>query len=153
MKINFTKKEYKVLLEMITLADWILHATKVEKDPRTEKHRELGEKIYSYAAEMGYGHLIEYSKTLGSHFPSRQFEENSSVRTFIEEYENNTFWEDLVERLADRDLLREFGEEKLSAMSRDEMMIRTMRLEEKYNAEFVANGLDNLVIERKLPYV
>ena len=153
MKISFTKKEYKVLLEMIALADWVLHATKVEKDPRTEKHRELREKIYSYAAEMGYGHLLEYSKTLGSHFPSRQFEEDGPVRTFIEEYENNTFWEDLVARLADRDLLREFGEEKLSTMSRDEMMVRTMRLEEKYNAEFVANGLDNLVIERKPLYM
>ena len=153
MKINFTKKEYKVLLEMIALADWVLHATKVKEDPKTAGHRELEEKIYSYAKEMGYKHLIEYSKRLERHFPSRQFEENGPVRTFIEEYENDIFWEELIARLADRDLLREFGDDKPSAISGNEMMVRTMRFEEKYSDEFVANGLDNVVIKRKSPYM
>jgi len=58
MKINITKKEYRTLLEMIEIANWVLFAHKIEKDPETDKFRELEQKLLSYAKDMGAKHLV-----------------------------------------------------------------------------------------------
>ncbi len=41
MKLNFSKKEYAALLEMLYMADWVLHAHSEEKGESTEEYRLL----------------------------------------------------------------------------------------------------------------
>jgi hypothetical protein len=36
MKINFTKREYQILVEMLLIADWGLTAQEGERDPAKE---------------------------------------------------------------------------------------------------------------------
>jgi len=36
MKINFTKKEYAVLVEMTLIADWVIHAHKSDLSETTK---------------------------------------------------------------------------------------------------------------------
>lgn len=147
MKINFTKKEYRFLIDILYIADWVLNAHKVEDDPRTRVYRILEQKIFSYAKEMGFENLIEHVTDFKEYFPSIEYEETSPALKFIEEFEIDTFWDELVDRLTERDLIRQVGGiENLSNLSFENRIEKALLLEEKYAAEFGANGLDNLEI-------
>ena len=147
MKIDITKKEYRALLDVFHLADWVLHAYKTEEGPETEEYRALEQKILSLAAEMGFGQLVEFDDETGKYFPTREYEDTSSVMDAIVDYDNECFWEELIERLASRDLILQEGKDKVLAMDFEERSVKTEALREKYSDEFYKNGLSRMVIK------
>jgi hypothetical protein len=147
MQIDFTQKEYECLLDVLYIADWVMNAHKVEDDPRTEAYKKLGQKIFSYAKDMGFENLIEYASDLKKYFPTGEYEETGPAREFIEEFENDTFWEELTSRLADRDSARKVGGvENLYKLSFEDRLKIILPLEEMYSSEFEKRGLDGLSI-------
>ncbi len=58
--MEFTRKEYECLLDVLYIADWVMNAHKVEDAPKTEAYRKLEQKIFSYAKDMGFENLVEY---------------------------------------------------------------------------------------------
>ena len=149
MQIDFTKVEYRDLLDMIYIADWVLNAHKMADDPRTKRYGKLEQKILSYAEKMGFGHLVMYEPKFEKYFPTSTFEDLSPAYNFIKEYDNDTFWEELMYRLAERDLIKQEG--SLSNVLRlpvEERLEKQFRLEEKYAVEFEENGLDNIRIDQ-----
>jgi len=147
MKIEFTREEYKCLLDMLYISEWILNAYKVEDDPRTKAYEKLEQKVFSYAKDMGFENLLEYAADHGKYYPTREYEVTCSPMEFIDEFENETFWEELISRLADRDLIRQLGGiENLSKLSFKERVEITLPLEEKYSSEFEKSGLDGVSV-------
>ncbi|PXF58474.1 MAG: hypothetical protein C4B58_06330 [Deltaproteobacteria bacterium] len=147
MKINITKKEYKSLLDIFSIGDWILNAHKVGNDPETEEYEKLEQKFYSYAEDMGYGDLITYDTKLKRFFPTKKFDETSKYRDLIDEFENDTFWDELIHRLVERDLIKqEGGVKNIMNMNFRERLEKEEPLEKKYATEFEANGLENIRI-------
>jgi hypothetical protein len=149
MKIEFTQKEYECLLDILYIADWVMNAHKVEDDPRTGAYKKLEQKLFSYAKDMGFENLIEYASDQKKYFPTRELEQTGSAKEFIEESENDTFWEELISRLADRDSARKVGGvENLYKLSFEDRMKIILPLEEKYASEFEKRGLEDLSIIR-----
>ena len=65
---------------------------------------------------------------------------------YIEEFENDSFWEELIERIVARDLNRELGEKKYLAF---DPMARVKKEEPyriRYMEEFEVHGIDRLEI-------
>jgi len=62
MKINFTKSEYQILLDVIYMADWILHAHDTEDRSNTKEYSDLFQKLMSYAKDMGCEDLVDFDK-------------------------------------------------------------------------------------------
>jgi hypothetical protein len=147
MKIDFTKAEYRDLIDMVYIAEWIMNAHQIKDDPRTKRYRKLEQKILSFAENMGFSHLVEYAPEHDKYFPTRMFEEASSAHGFIDDYDNDTFWEELINRLAERDLIiQEGGLSSMLRLSVEERLEKQFRLEEKYAVEFEENGLENVRI-------
>jgi hypothetical protein len=147
MQIEFTQKEYECLLDVLYIADWIMNAHQVEDDPRTEAYKKLEQKLFSYAKDMGFENLIEYASDFKRYFPTSELDETGPAREFIEEFENDTFWEELTSRLADRDSARKAGGvENFSKLSFEDRLKIMLPLEEKYASEFEKRGLDGLSI-------
>lgn len=147
MKIDLSRKEYRDLLDIIAIADWVLNAHKVEQDPRTERYRKLEQKFLALSEQMRFENLVEFAPEQDRYFPTKEYEDTSSVQTFVSEYENDTFWEELVARLAERDLAQQIGGyDKIATLTREEMFTRLSQLEEYYSAEFALNGLKNLKV-------
>jgi hypothetical protein len=147
MKIEITKVEYRTLLDVLHIADWVLHAYKTEEGPETEEYRSLEQKIMSMAKEMGFEHFVEYDTEMKKYFPTREYEETSSVMDDIVDYDNECFWDELTERLASRDLILQEGRDKVMAMDFEERLIKTEALREKYAKEFEQQGLSRVVIK------
>jgi hypothetical protein len=147
MKIDITKEEYRALLDVFHIADWVLHAYKTEEGTETGEYRALEQKILSLAADMGFDHLVEFDADTGKYFPTREYEDTSAVMDAIVDYDNECFWDELIERLASRDLIRQEGKDKVLAMDFEERLVKTEALREKYSDEFYRNGLSRVYIK------
>lgn len=142
MKIEISKAEYETMLQLLEITDWVLNAHRTERDPRMQKLWELEQKLFSYAEAMGYGDMVE--SHAGEIMPTREFEDTISVMPFIDEFENDTFWTALIDRLGWRDLAEEVDEDAFERMPLSERFERKAPLDRKYSDEFEARGLQNL---------
>ncbi|MGD0058646.1 MAG: hypothetical protein ABSD58_04430 [Verrucomicrobiia bacterium] len=120
MKINFTKKDYLTLLEILHIAAWVLHAHRTDEPDDRKKYREFEQWIFSLAKDYGCENLIDLDPKSGRYWPTREHDVTSPVMAFIEEYNDESFWDELKNRLVDRDLCRELGEQKFSSLPIEE---------------------------------
>jgi len=148
MKINITKKEYRVLLDMLTIADWIMHAHAIGKEEHHLEHEALKDKLLSYYKEMGAEDRIESSQELDGYYETNDYEEYVQDK-FIQPYEDEFFWDELIDRLGERDAINTVGIEQFSKMDFVERMRKLDEMKERYANEFEEQGLDNLQLVNK----
>ena len=134
MNIELTDKEFRRLLDLVYIGNWILNSTR-EKD-RFEDYDILQEKIFALCADQGMESLIESWN--GHPVPSRAFAEGG-IHEAIMDYEDAVFFDILAEELARRDLGCLDGEPA-------DLTELNARMDE-YMDEFEKSGVENLVIE------
>lgn len=143
MKINFTKKEYQMLVTMVEISDWVMNSFHTTDRIDTQDYRLLRNKILSYAEEMGMKDC--YEKDGDTYYETFEYEENSKQSSFIEEYDEESFWEQLVTRLAERDYDQQYGDEEVGFKTR---VHRFTEIEERYAGEINKFGLLNIVFAK-----
>ncbi len=147
MKINFTKKEYRSLIDVLEIAHWVINAHRTGIGGEPKEYADLIQKIYSYSKEMGCEEIIEFNKSLGGYFSTQEFEESSESRVYIEKFEQDTFWSELITQLADRDVFKKFKVSSLSELSADDRIPAMCESESKWEDEFTKYGLDRIGIK------
>jgi hypothetical protein len=145
MDYAFSRDEYREIVEMMFIADWVLHATRSEEPDETRGHRDLVDRIYSLAEDFDCGHLIDHDEEADRYFPTDELEEGWAMSK-IEEFVNDTFWHELAVRLAERDLIREMGEDAVESMEGADRVQRMGEIEDGYTQEFFDFGLDHVVV-------
>ena len=100
------------------------------------------QKLYHEAYENGLTKEIEYDEEAKDYFLSEDWEEETQVRDFIEEYEDASFWEELTFRLADRDIDRKMNGKPPKNF--EEHVAMFTKIQSKYEEEFEKNRLENL---------
>lgn len=135
MQIELTKKEFRRLLDLVYIGNWILNSTR--GDDRFADYDKVESKLFALAALNGMPELTE--KWHGDPIPSRAFSEGG-IHEAIMDYEDTVFFEILAEELARRDM----DYQPISQDNYDELLDRM----DEYISEFEANGTDNLTVER-----
>ena len=97
MQIDLTNKEFRYLLDLVYIGNWILNSTRGED--RFKDYDEVESLLFARAALEGMPTLAE--QYMGEIIPSRAFAEGG-IHEAIMEYENNVFFEILAEDLARR---------------------------------------------------
>ena len=133
MNIELTSKEYRLLLDMVYIGNWILNSTRT--DDRIEDYDLLQEKLFAKAPANGMRSLVESWQ--GHIFPSRAYEDGG-IHEAIADYEDAVFYDILAEELARRDM----DYQPVSKDNYDELVSRM----DDYIAEFEAHGTDNILI-------
>ncbi len=146
MKINFTRKEFLHLLQTLEIADWVVgfHPEGLDEAPSLWN---LHQRILSHAKEMGWERLVDLSEDGKVYDFSPEYEEEHSLQHLVQEYENEFFWINLVDRLAERDLVAEIGLEEYYNLDPAERSRRIGDIADKWSAEFDRSGLNNLVLK------
>ena len=144
MKINFTKSEYRILLDVIYISDWILHAHYTEDRNDTKEYSGLFQKLMSYAKDMGCEDLVDFDKQQKNYAESFLFEEESPAPGYIEEFEDDSFWSELISRLARRDALIELKVDNPEDIDTETLYTAIFKAEEKWSKEFETYGLDRI---------
>ena len=134
MNIELTDKEFRRLLDLVYIGNWILNSTR-EKD-RFEDYDILQEKLFALCARNGMSALT--SRWQGHIFPSQAYE-NGGIHEAIADYEDAVFFDILAEELARRDMSAE-------QISQDDAEELNARMEE-YFAEFEKHGIENVKVE------
>ena len=139
MKINFTKKQYKHLLDLVYLGEWTANSSKYSSERNTE-YDELFQYVCSFAKDFGLDHLVPIDKGSNEHFPTLEYEEE--LQPLIDENDNDVFWNELSSRLAKRDV----ASSENTVATIEESRLKYFQIESEYEKEFVDNGLENLQI-------
>lgn len=148
MKIHFSKKEYRLLLDMIQIAGWVLNAYSVEEEEftATEHYQALSQRIMSFAKEAGSDDRVTFDKTLEQYFGTYEYEMEGEYMEFVKAFEDESFWEHLIQKLAERDFLDQTPESVGEKMSNEDVLARIDDLKTPYGEEFSEYGIDNLKI-------
>ena len=134
MNIELTDKEFRRLLDMVYIGNWILNSARGED--RFEDYDLVQEKLFSLCAGQGMPALIQ--RWRGHIFPSRAYEDGG-IHEAIADYEDAMFFDILAEELARRDLgLVESDPEDFTELN--------ARIDE-YLDEFDKNGLDAVSVD------
>ncbi|MCL2563224.1 MAG: hypothetical protein FWE08_04230 [Oscillospiraceae bacterium] len=131
MHIDLTSQEFRLLLDMAYVGNWVLNSTRGED--RFTPYDDLEAKLFSHSIPAGMPELLEVHADGVS--PSRAYVEGG-IHEAIMDYEDAVFFEILAEELARRDM----NNEPISGNNFKEL---TGRMDE-YIAEFEQNGMDNI---------
>ena len=134
MNIELTGKDFRRLLDMVYIGNWILNSTR--GDDRFEDYDLLQEKLFALCAKNDLPALVQ--SDMGHYFPSRAYEDGG-IHEAIADYEDAVFFDILAEELARRDMSEE-------NVNQDDLNELTNRMDD-YLTEFEKNGIDNISID------
>ncbi len=134
MTIELTNKQFRHLLDMVYIGNWVLNSTR--GDDRFQEYDSIESKLFALCRENGMDVLVETWE--GESVPSRAYTEGG-IHEAIAYYEDNIFYEILAEELSRRDM--EYPE--INEENYDEIVGRM----DRYMSEFQSSGLDHLVLE------
>ena len=129
MQIELTPKEFRRLLDMVYIGNWILNSTRGED--RFADYDHLESKLFALSPALS-------EPWNGTVVPSRAYTEGG-IHEAIAYYEDNIFYEILAEELSRRDM--DYPE--INDDNYDEIVGRM----DRYMSEFELSGVDHLVLE------
>ena len=134
MKLELSKKQFRRLLDLVYIGNWILNSTRGQE--RFADYDEVESLVFARAAIEGMPGLAElYQEEI---VPSRAFVEGG-IHEAIAEYENNVFFDILAEDLARRDM----DDVPIDESNYAELTSRI----DAYIAEFEEPGTDNVLVD------
>ena len=134
MELHLTEKQYRRLLDLVYIGNWVLNSTR--GNDRIREYDQVESLIFSRCLTNGKQKLVELLD--GEIIPSRAFADGG-IHEAIEEYEDVAFYEILAEEMAMRDM----DGRPVTHENYDELMERVNR----YLEEFDAHGTDHISVD------
>ena len=134
MQIELTQAEFRNLLDMVYIGNWVLNSTRGED--RFQVYDDLESKLFALSREHGMKVLAQDWE--GTVVPSQAYAEGG-IHEAIAFYEDNGFYQILAEELSHRDM----DYAQINDDNYDEIISRM----DKYMSEFQASGVDHLILE------
>jgi 5'(3')-deoxyribonucleotidase len=134
MKIDLTEKQFRRLLDLVYVGNWVMNSTR--GDDRIREYDDVESTVFANCLSHGMVPLVEAYQ--GELIPSRAFAEGG-IHEAIEQYEDVVFYEILAEELA----LRDMDGEPLTRENYGELMERI----DAYLSEFDEHGTDNISVD------
>ena len=149
MKVMFTPKEFTRLLELVHLGMRMVEGRQGGEALQVQRYAELEQKLYELATPLGCADLVDVGGT-GQLVPSEKLRDDERLAKIAGDYDNDTFWHELVTRLADRDLATEQTRQSVLGTGGPSIDAdaRLHKLEDAYWDEFEKNDLANVIILR-----
>ena len=144
MKFDLTEAEYRELVRLAYLGEWLINAP---HDPEDED--ELASLAFQRLLAIGRSlPEIDQDAETTEYFIKAKVSDGY-YDDHISDYDDHVFWDELCERLAARDLAaqRHVNPEMID---REEDLAALRPIEDKYRAEFEHYGIERLEIEDSL---
>ena len=145
MELNLNRGQYEKLLELVYLGNWLINAYRT--DDYLEDYADIVSLVFSQVEKAGLEDKAVKDELGDRYLPSFDFEE--SLHDYISEYDSCCFWEELINRLAEREALKEFGSLPLDKIDLNEFLERKNKYLRVYEQEVEENGLKNFELIKK----
>ena len=134
MELHMTEKQFRRLLDLVYIGNWVLNSTR--GDDRIKEYDQVESLVFAHCLDHGMTPLTELYQ--GELIPSRAFADGG-IHEAIMAYEDATFFEILAQELA----LRDLDDPPITPEKYDEIMERM----EVYLGEFEQHGTDNITVD------
>ena len=134
MKIDLTEKQFRRLLDLVYVGNWVMNSTR--GDDRIQEYDDVESAVFAHCLSHGMVPLVEAYQ--GELIPSRAFAEGG-IHEAIMAYEDTIFFEILAQELA----LRDMDDPPITEENYDEVMNRM----NAYLGEFEAHGTDHISVD------
>ena len=134
MEIKLTEKQFRRLLDLVYIGNWVLNSTR--GDDRIKEYDQVESLVFAHCLDHGMAPLTELYQ--GEIIPSRAFAEGG-IHEAILAYEDTMFFEILAQELA----LRDMDSDAPTPENYDELRERM----DVYLGEFEQHGTDNITVE------
>ena len=134
MQIELTKKEFRRLLDLVYIGNWVLNSTR--GDHRFEDYDHVESKLFGACQQHGMNLLSELWE--GQWIPSKAFADGG-IHEAIACYEDAVFYQILAEELSRRDM----NYPEITPENYEEIIGRM----DRYMSEFELSGVDHLILE------
>ncbi len=143
MKINLTKTQYETLAKTVYLGNWLATSwiTHRSDSPVTKEYDGISDYIYSLAPLFGFSNNLEYDLEF-----TDEGEDDPETRRLIDEYDDETFWQELPDRLGERDFYKKYSAEDRKKMNKEEHFTKLMSCTIPWEKEFEKRGVERLGI-------
>lgn len=140
MKINFSKKQFDTLIEMMEIGYSVTLSN--EQTANESKFAEMEQYLMSFAEDFDNEDILfdpqnqRYGLTI---------EREQDIHQAINEYEDMVFWDKLVYYMAKRDFTTEMT---LKPLAEEAAFQRLVEIQEKYHHYFEKHGIQYLKIDK-----
>lgn len=138
VNLELTQQQYKKLVETVFLGTWMVNSTRMELD---EEFEDVREAVLSKYKEGGMEGEVVHQEEMGIHDLNVEFESNL-LETYVEEYDEFSFWDKLVEKLTERQMIAEYGAPQ-DAMT-EEVLERRLQIEDEIGKKLEETGITKL---------
>ncbi|MCR4770974.1 MAG: hypothetical protein K5855_01555 [Oscillospiraceae bacterium] len=135
MNIELTDREFRRLLDMVYIGNWVLNSAR--GDNRLKEFDDIESKLFGLCLKTGMYSLFEVVD--GEVVPSAEFA-RGGIHEAIMEYEDAVFFDILAEELARRDM--DFA--PIDSSNYGELNKRI----DEYIEEFEENGINNVNVDK-----
>jgi hypothetical protein len=139
MNIKLEPEEYRKLIELAYLGEWVINA---HHDAEYQDDT-AGQMLQRLLAARPLPEVGRDDET-GEYFMKSEWVEQL-YDTYILDYDDHVFWDELTERLAQRDLAKDRGV-SLDEINRDDDLLELRPLEDRYRQELEEYGIERLAI-------
>jgi len=137
ISLNLTTEQHRKLIELAYLGEWFINAHH-EAEHQDEAATEALQKILGAHKLAGLSRDVETSNyNLDAEWSDRLYDE------YVTDYDDHVFWDELTERLAQRDLARKRGV-SMEEIEREDDLQELRPLEERYRRELERDGVERL---------
>ena len=117
MKINLSNKQYKSLMKIVFLGNYMVNGPRLH-DEAIEEFEDIKQYIFSFYKDFQLENWIEKSDKHNELFATSELEDE--VMAFINDYDDECFWDELINRLGRKDFINHYGENNILKMSIEE---------------------------------
>lgn len=133
------------MLKVAYLGNWMANAWRIED--KVKEYESIEHYLFSLAPTFGFEKFVEHEEIDGNaYYPSRSFEETTDVEELHEAYDEDTFWDELVNRLGDRDFFSRYSLEQIKSMTDEERYLKRSECAEWYIEEINEYGLERISV-------
>ena len=151
MHLRFTDEELSTLSEMLTLACWATFWNhKPGADLGVARYDDMLDKILTRLQHNGQGAEVEMDPGRQRLRLRKEKEEGSFYAQSFDEMRNEIFWEELVARMAEREVIRKHGSGYLESLNDDERKRVLEPLGKRFWEEFSSKGIANLHVVARM---
>jgi len=142
-----TKEQYFNLLKIIYLGNWLANAIHngSKEDPQDKGLEDIEDYVFSFAKKFSFDQYVEFDEEHQKFYPTNEFDE--LVQGYIDDYDEDCFWEELFYRLSDRDFWRAYSRKEISKMEMKERFEKEEPFREKWDNELNKYGIKRLEVK------
>lgn len=144
--IEFSQDQFKTLVRLIFYGEWILNSTKIEAKDMDQKANNLINYVYKFKDKFNIEDWFqEYEDS-----DEIDIKESITLKLLsnLHEFEEDVFWENLVNKLVERDMIKKYSLRKLQEMNFEERIRKEEEFRSKYYSSFEKMGIIKLVLKQ-----